>query len=281
MYYTSSKYVDEAINHFEKRKKDFNLPIIKIETDLVSGAIELNSLFSMTEGLQQTFTSAVNSIMGNGSSVGKIPNNIKEISKLAISEVEAGSFIIKLATIDQLRQEPTQLSFVNSEDEKLDVLENLLDQINKIDEEGFDNLKESFGNRTVVSSRNWFDSLAKNHVNFKYKKRNSNSKYTFTNNRIVSIVNELSNIVLEEETEIVTVYGRLVSYQLNNNRISLETDDREEINIKILDESLLNHEILTNSYYTLDVSRVEIIDNFDRVSYKYSIPTIEGTSLVI
>ena len=36
MYYESSKYIDDAINYFEKQKKDFNRPIIKIETDLIS-----------------------------------------------------------------------------------------------------------------------------------------------------------------------------------------------------------------------------------------------------
>ncbi|TXJ87480.1 hypothetical protein FSZ06_05670 [Enterococcus gallinarum] len=279
MYYESSKYIDDAINYFEKQKKDFNRPIIKIETDLISGAIGLESLSTIIEGLQNTFTSAINNIMGNGSSVGKIPTYVKNLSKLAISEVEAGSFIIKLGTQEHLKEEPIQLSFVESEEEKLQILEELIYRISSIEENDFEELKNKFGNRTVISSRKWFDQLAKDEVSFKYKKRMSNEKYEFNHSKIVDIANKLSNVVLKEENDTILIMGKLVSYQLNNNKISLDTGE-EEITIKILDDSLEKHEVVVNSFYSLRVDRKQVIDNFDRINYEYSIPTIEETELV-
>lgn len=279
LYYESSRYIDDAINHFEKQKKDFNKPIIKIETDLISGAIGLESLSTVIEGLQNTFTSAINNIMGNGSSVGKIPAYVKNLSKLAISEVEAGSFIIKLGTQDYLKEDPIQLSFVESEEEKLKVLEELIYRINSIEENDFEELKNKFGNRTVISSRKWFDQLAKEDVSFKYKKRFSNEKYEFDHSKIVDIANKLSNVVLKEENDTVIIMGKLVSYQLNNNKISLDTDEGE-VTIKILDDSLEKHEIVVNSFYSLRVNRKQVIDNFDRINYEYSMSTIEESELI-
>ncbi|MFS0932097.1 hypothetical protein ACFDAA_05780 [Enterococcus casseliflavus] len=279
LYYESSRYIDDAINHFEKQKKDFNKPIIKIETDLISGAIGLESLSTVIEGLQNTFTSAINNIMGNGSSVGKIPSYVKNLSKLAISEVEAGSFIIKLGTQDYLKEDPIQLSFVESEEEKLKVLEELIYRINSIEENDFEELKNKFGNRTVISSRKWFDQLAKEDVSFKYKKRFSNEKYEFDHSKIVDIANKLSNVVLKEENDTVIIMGKLVSYQLNNNKISLDTDEGE-VTIKILDDSLEKHEIVVNSFYSLRVNRKQVIDNFDRINYEYSMSTIEESELI-
>lgn len=279
LYYESSRYIDDAINHFEKQKKDFNKPIIKIETDLISGAIGLESLSTVIEGLQNTFTSAINNIMGNGSSVGKIPSYVKNLSKLAISEVEAGSFIIKLGTQDYLKEDPIQLSFVESEEEKLKVLEELIYRINSIEENDFEELKNKFGNRTVISSRKWFDQLAKEDVSFKYKKRFSNEKYEFDHSKIVDIANKLSNVVLKEENDTVIIMGKLVSYQLNNNKISLDTDEGE-VTIKILDDSLEKHEIVVNSFYSLRVNRKQVIDNFDRINYEYSMSTIEESELM-
>lgn len=279
LYFSSFKNIDESINHFEKKKKDFETPMIKINTELRSGAVDLDVLSSLTTGLQHTFTSAVNNCYGNGSNVGQISMMIKNLSKLAISEVEAGSFVIKLATIDQVSNEPVQLDMELGEKEKLDLLEELVNRINVVEETGFNYLFEEFGLRTVKSSQKWFEAMSKNKVNFNYKKRNSNDVYKFTNDKVSSIYKVLSEIDTVEEIDEVEIAGRLVGYNLNQSKISIESEE-EEFNIRVMDDSLSNYEIVVNSDYILNVRRRTISDNFERIDYEYFLDSIDGTSLV-
>lgn len=183
-YRNSMQIMMEDIQEFELRKKKENSPKIRILNDLASGMIEASTLVAVIQGLQNTFDGAYNYIKGNGSNLGKIPYWAKEESKLIVTGMSKGSFIVEFNSPDNLSESISTELFEKDFDE-IDLLNKLIAEMNNAtDYNEISSFVERYGVRTFNYTREWFKSLATKNVSLEYKNPKYNVDSIFDRNKI-------------------------------------------------------------------------------------------------
>lgn len=263
-------------NQDEMRMSNISL---RIFSELESGTIELRTLNAITKGLQSVFSSAINNLFGNGRDRGKIPNYIINQSRLVLTGVRPGSFIIELENIENLDKD-NQLKILEETNEKNDILTDLLVLLNSDqDDKSIEQVIEEYGIRTFNISRDWFNDMEHEAVSFEYIDDKNNKKEIFDNQRIQKISNRLSNIRVSKRDEVLTLKGKLIGINNTKRLLTFEDDKGVEIMVKVSDKSLEKHSITTNKIYTIQVNKITIEDTLGKKSKRYQIETIDDTDL--
>lgn len=265
----------QVINH-QKNVVGNNISL-RILSDLESGKIELSVLNVITKGLQSSFSSACNHLFGNHKDIGAIPRHILNSSSLVLTETRAGSFIIDLETKE--KSEKRQFTLDGESSDKSHILSEIIaivDEEDKIAEK----IIEEFGVRTFKTSRDWFKKMDNENVSFEYKDMFLNEKKIFEPIKIKKIAKELSDIKVDFKEDNIELVGKLKSVSDPKNTLLFETNEKDYLEVKILDNSLEDNELTTNKTYTLNVNKLVLEDSTGKIETKYTLNSVNNTDLV-
>lgn len=267
------------IQEFERRKGKKDSPQIRIVNDFSSGVIDVDTLTTVIHGLQRTFNGAYNAIRGNGSNIGRIPKRVMKESQLVVTGFSKGSFIIEFNSIENITESRNE-ELLEIDFNEIELLNDLLDNINHaVDYTNVSNFVESFGVRTFNYTREWFKDLSLKNVEIEYKNPKYEIDTYFDKPRIKHIADTLSKIDIKESVEIINMNGKLVGVNQNSSYIDFLINDRNEVKVKIKDDSLEHLKLTTNEYYSLDINKIEVNDSIGKSSIIYEAPTLKGTEM--
>lgn len=264
------------ITNHQKAVADNNISL-RILSDLDSGKIELRVLNIITKGLQSSFSSACNHLFGNHKDIGAIPRHILNSSSLVLTETRAGSFIVDLETKE--KSEKRQFTLDGESSDKSYILSEIIaivDEEDKIAEK----IIEEFGVRTFKTSRDWFKKMDNENVSFEYKDMFLNEKKIFEPIKIKKIAKELSDIKVDFKEDNIELVGKLKSVSDPKNTLLFETNEKDYLEVKILDNSLEDNELTTNKTYTLNVNKLALEDSTGKIETKYTLNSVNNTDLV-
>lgn len=278
-YQESMNMMFNDIQHFEWLKKKESKPKVRILNDLSSGIIDIETLSKVIYGLQRIFTGAYNAINGNGSNLGKIPDSVKDKSKLLVTGFSQGSFIVELDSLETLRKE-SDISLLENNFDEIELLDDLIKKVDSLD--GYEDLTtfvEKYGSRTFNYTREWLRDLSSQDIELEFINKNYGDNAYFSRSRIKDLSNRFSTIDINENREQVEIFGRLISINSYNSFIEFMLVNGETIKIKVKDKSLETVNLTTNLFYKLMVNRIEINDSLGKTDLLYEIKTVKNTEL--
>lgn len=278
-FYDSFKLMSDQINDFESiSRAETEKPMIKIDTELKPGLIDLDTLNSVTNGLQNAFTSAMNMVHGNGSDTSRIRKLFRDETKLVITGVDKGSFIIHLSTLNDVTQDSIDLESKIEQEEYFTVLNDLFSSFDKKDSSKY--IKEHYGLRTLKYTKEWFTNMSTNEVSFKYKPADQNTFQYFETARIKDVSRKLSVNITEEKESDVTIKGRLTGVNVIKKTLTFLLEDLNEIDVHVSNDSLSHNKVVINKEYEVSIREIKRISNYTEY-ISYIIPTIVDTPLVL
>lgn len=277
-FYDAFKLMGEQINDFESLSNaDISKPMIKIDTDLQPGFIDLNTLNSVTAGMQNVFTSAMNKLHGTRSDSEKIRSAFRNKTKLVITSVDSGSFIINLTTLNDATQDEFDLIPDIDNEEYFEVLNDLFCSVNQ--DNSLTYIKEKYGLRTLKYTKEWFSTMSTNKVSFKYKPADKRDFEYFRTSKIKDVSKKLSMTFNEEKESDLIIEGRLIGVNVIKKTLTFQLEDLKEIDVNVYDDSLSHHKLIINQTYKITIKEINKVTNY--VEYKtYGIPTINDTPLI-
>ncbi|MBC2165069.1 hypothetical protein HCB26_00605 [Listeria booriae] len=249
------------IKLFEDNKKNNSTVSIRIHSELASGTIDLLSLNTITSGLQKVFSSAINNIKGNANDFGLIPADIANESKLILTNIAPGSFIVMLRDNEPVFSQESIFTEEKSI-RNIAVLDDLFKMISTIHtEDEAEKIVENYGVRTLNITKSWFKNMSILDANFEYENLNSEVKYKLDSELIINAEKKLSALKVKKREEPKDITGVLIGVIPTTKQIELRLGKSKKIRVKILDRSLADVNLVTNSTYELPVIRTKIINS--------------------
>lgn len=252
------------IRIFESRKntKDKNLSI-KIQSKYPSGVIEFDTLNTLLSGIQSLVLSAFNDLVGNKNDKGPIPEAIQNLSRLLVTSIQPGSFIVNFdfAENKNLIEYPP---FLPTEIDKspYEMINDLIVGINSIDStETLNNvIIDRHSKRTIQNIIRLFKDIEKKDVSFTYSNGLHDTKITFDKPIIHNINKAFSKVKKFTETTFEELIGTLVAFDVQRGSISLELSSDNIIKISIIDKKLDYINLVSNVKYRIKVTIKKDID---------------------
>lgn len=191
----------------QKEEQPFSL---KIETELSSGQIYLDTLSIMSNGIQHLYSNVYNFLSGNKNEIGRLPRYILNESKLILNESLPGSYDMQII--------PRKLNLLI--DTKT-ILDNFIKQ--SIEEENYSNLIEEYGVRSFRSYGKWIKTINSNKIIFSFKSPYKERVY-LTKELLIEIQKRIENTALIIESEDFKVYGTLSKIDTTSKSLRIESE---------------------------------------------------------
>lgn len=272
------KKMHEDVVDFETRKGDsFKDASIRIHSDCTSGTIDFDTLNSVLTGLQEFSISAFNDKYGTKSEMGKIPFDILSQSKLILTGVSPGSFIVSFDALQNKQIEKQLTLFPIEENNVVDVISEALKDVSEINvSEKATEFVEKFGKRTYKHTLKWFAEIERRDIAFEYNDEKKKEIIYFDENRVKTINSALKSVHKEVLTRNEKIQGILVAVDNKKKTLIIQNADENFIKIKVRDDSLQEVKMITNQIYSLFVEIESKITEFnvEAPNEKYYLDTV-------
>jgi len=205
----ASQMLSRAEDFFRKQEKqEFSL---KIETELPSGQIHLDTLSIMSNGIQHLYSNIYNYLYGNTNEKGPLPKNISMNTKLILSEAVPGSYDMRIA--------PEKINlFIDSNT----VIEDFLKR--SIEEDNYIDLIEKFGVRSFKSYAKWIKDINYHQISFSFKSP-AKDRIFLTKDLLLKIEKNIENTSLITETENIVIQGTLSKIDTTSKKLRIDSDE--------------------------------------------------------
>lgn len=191
-------------------KKSTNAFSLKIETELPSGEIYLETLSIMSQGIQTLYSNIFNFLSGHKNEKGPLAKKIIYDSKLILKEAHPGSYDMQVI--------PSNLNLL------IDTALVLEDFIKKsIEDNNYKSLIEKYGVRTFKAYDKWISSINSNQTTFSFKSPKS-ERIFFTKELLLEIQRKIENTVLIVESKKFEVCGTLSKIDTDSKTLRIDSD---------------------------------------------------------
>lgn len=271
---------------------EFVDPHIRIMSEYPSGIVEYNILNESISSLQKIAQSAYNFAFGSRSKKGKLPTKIDNESKLLITGMVPGSFIVTFdSAVNKKIELPTESQYTlaiekdlniknkkNSIDLLKEVVENLVDLSSEADAESF---LLKYGDRTFRESSKFLNVIKNNNIDldigFGYSHNSGILKLEKT--KIKDKIEYLEHKKIKTTRTIENFSGKLIAVSNPRKELTFE-NKKEKTVIKVIDDSLNRNEMVTNITYDFEVE-IELVEDVvqsSTISKNFFIATVDGIS---
>lgn len=232
-------------------------PHLRIKSDYPSGIVEYDILQESVSALQKLAQSTYNYVFGSKTNKGKLPKHVIDDSKLLITGMSAGSFVVTFdSAVNKLSEINSEKQIKLTEDKSsIELLLEVIEDIVEMDtEKKSEEFLKKYGTRTFRESSNFVNMVKNKDINLEIG-------FGFRDNQVINIKKEkvLNTIDLFEHIKISSTIskenfsGKLTGVSNKKRELTFE-DSGKYVIVKVLDDSLDDYKMITTNIYNFEVN---------------------------